>query len=164
VTLALRAAGAGDFEAILALNAESVRFLSPLDAARLAALDREAALHLVACDAGAVVAFLLAFREGADYDSENYRWFAARFRRFLYVDRVVVSAARQAGGLGTQLYAALFAGARAAGVATIVCEIDVEPPNPTSQRFHARLGFREVGTQRVAGGAKRVSMQALELA
>lgn len=163
MTLALRAASERDFATILALNAESVRFLSPLDAGRLAALHREAALHLVACDGDAVAAFLLAFREGAAYDSENYRWFATRYARFLYVDRVVVSGAQQGRGLGARLYAALFDFARAAGVATIVCEIDAEPPNPGSQRFHARFGFREVGSQRVAGGAKRVSMQALAL-
>jgi predicted GNAT superfamily acetyltransferase len=164
VTLALRAARAEDAEAILALNAESVHFLSPLDAARLAALQREAALQLVACEGGAVVAFLLAFREGADYDSENYRWFAARRARFLYVDRVVVSAALQGRGVGARLYAALLDFARAEGLGTVVCEIDADPPNPASQRFHARFGFREVGTQHVAGGRKRVSMQALELA
>jgi hypothetical protein len=160
----LRRACERDFPAILSLNAESVHFLSPLDAPRLAQLHREAALHLVACCGGEIAAFLLAFREGAHYDSENYRWFAARYSRFLYVDRVVVSAAHRGARIGDRLYAALFEHARASGVSTIVCEVDLDPPNPVSQRFHARRGFHEVGTQRVAGGAKRVSMQRLELA
>ena len=159
MTLALRAAHPGDFAAILALNAESERFLSPLAAARLAALHGEAAFHVVACDGAAVVAFLLAFREGAAYDSENYRWFAARYPRFLYVDRVVVSEKQQGRRIGAQLYDALFALARRQGVATIVCEVDAEPPNPTSQRFHARFGFREVGTQWLADVRKQVSLQ-----
>jgi predicted GNAT superfamily acetyltransferase len=164
LSLILRGATRDDFPAILALNAESVHFLSPLDEARLAALHREAALHLVARTGDEVVAFLLAFRESAEYDSENYRWFAARYARFLYVDRVVVSAAQRGARIGDRLYAALLEHARARGVATIVCEFDLEPPNPVSQGFHAKLGFREVGTQRVASGRKRVSMQALELA
>ncbi|MBM4384756.1 MAG: GNAT family N-acetyltransferase [Deltaproteobacteria bacterium] len=163
MSLVLRPAGPTDFSAILALNAESVHFLSPLDAVRLAALHREAALRLVACRANEVAAFLLAFREGAAYDSENYRWFAARYPRFLYVDRVVVSAAQRGQRIGDALYAALFAHARESEVSTVVCEYDLDPPNPASQRFHAKHGFREVGTQLVAGGKKRVSMQLLEL-
>jgi len=31
-------------------------------------------------------------------------------------------------------------------------------------RFHGTLGLREVGTQRVAGGRRRVSLQALPIA
>jgi predicted GNAT superfamily acetyltransferase len=163
LTLALRAANEADFPAILALNDESVHFLSPLDDARLAALHAEAALHQVAVDAGEIAAFLIALREGAKYDSENYRWFAARYLRFLYVDRVVVGAAHRGKQLGARLYEALFAFARASEVSTIACEYDVDPPNPAAQRFHARLAFREIGTQVVAGGKKRVSLQLLEL-
>jgi predicted GNAT superfamily acetyltransferase len=47
-------------------------------------------------------------------------------------------------------------------VPVIVCEFDIEPPNPASQRFHARQGFREVGRQSIEGG-KVVSMQACEV-
>ena len=65
-----------DFPAILALNAESVHFLSPLDAPRLQRLHAQAAYHRIVTAGGGVAAFLLAFREGADYDSPNYRWFA----------------------------------------------------------------------------------------
>jgi predicted GNAT superfamily acetyltransferase len=91
----LREAVADDFPAILTLNAESVDFLSPLDAPRLQHLHAQAAYHRVVVVQGAVVAFLLAFREGADYDSPNYRWFARHDPRFLYIDRVVVAAARR---------------------------------------------------------------------
>jgi len=159
----LRDASPADFAAILALNEEAVHLLSPLDAKQLGALHAEAALHRVAIVAGEIAAFLLALREGAKYESENYRWFAARYPRFLYVDRVVVSAAQRGRQLGARLYESLFAFARADGLTRIVCEYDVDPPNLASQRFHARFGFREVATQRVAGGKKRVSLQLLEL-
>jgi len=65
----IRPAIAADFPAILALNAALVHFLSPLDAARLRLLHAQAAYHRVAEIDGGVVAFLLAFREGAAYDS-----------------------------------------------------------------------------------------------
>src|SRR5262245_46506291 len=94
----LRNATPDDFTAILALNEEAVALLSPLSAARLAALHHAAAWHRIVEDAGAVLAFLLAFREGAAYDSPNYQWFARHFARFLYIDRVVVAPARRTSG------------------------------------------------------------------
>jgi predicted GNAT superfamily acetyltransferase len=159
----IRAAGAEDFAAILALNEESVHFLSPLDEARLQALHARAAYHRVVEIDGRVVAFLLALREGADYDSPNYRWFAQRYAQFLYIDRVVVGAAQQGRGLGARLYEDLFAFARANNAAQVTCEFDVDPPNPASAGFHARFGFREVGTQWLGGSNKQVSLQARSL-
>jgi predicted GNAT superfamily acetyltransferase len=160
----LRDATSADFPVILALNEAFVSVLSPLDAARLARLHAQAALHRVIEQDGRIEAFLLVFREGADYDSPNYRWFAQRHARFLYVDRIVVAADTQARGAGTQLYRDVYALASRDGVPLITCEFDIEPPNPTSARFHARLGFREVGRQRLDGGSKTVSLQALDVA
>lgn len=148
-----------DFPALLALNEESVAVLSPLDRPALASLHAAAARHRVAEIGGEVAAFLLVLREGADYASPNYRWFAANYDRFLYVDRVVVSGAHQGRGLGRRLYDDLFDWARREGFERIACEFDVEPPNEASRRFHVGYGFREVGSQRVAGGKKRVSLQ-----
>ena len=156
----IRDAATHDFPAILALNAESVHFLSPLDEARLLRLHAQAAWHRVVEIDGAVAAFLLVLRDGADYDSPNYRWFAQRHARFLYIDRIVVAADRQGRGLAAMLYDDLFAFAKTAGVETLTCEFDLDPPNPASAKFHARYGFREVGTQWLGGGKKQVSLQA----
>jgi predicted GNAT superfamily acetyltransferase len=159
----LRDATAADFPAILALNAESVRFTSPLAEARLRALHAQAACHRVFEIDGAAIAFLLALREGADYDSPNYRWFAQRYGEFLYIDRVVVGSAWQGRGIGALLYEDLFVFAQASGVAQVTCEFDLQPPNPASAGFHARFGFRQVGTQWLDGGKKQVSLQARPL-
>lgn len=161
---AIRGATAADHSAILALNLASEALLSPMDATRLVQLDGEAAYHRVAADAAAnaddnVAAFLLAFREGADYDSVNYRWFAARYDRFLYVDRIAVCDTQQGRGLGAALYADLFAFARDQGTPRIVCEYYSVPLNEASQRFHARQGFKEVGSQWLPGSGKQVSFQ-----
>jgi predicted GNAT superfamily acetyltransferase len=155
----IRDAVESDFPFLLALNAESEQFLSPLDLSGLHRLNTMAALHRVVATPDAVVAFLLALREGADYGSVNYRWFAERYPRFLYVDRVVVAAAQQGNRLGARLYDDLFAFAATSGIASVTCEFDIDPPNPASRRFHARYGFREVGRQWVAGGKKQVSLQ-----
>lgn len=154
----LRDATSDDTPALLALNAASVEVLSPLDATRLQHLLAQAAACRVVDIAGHVRAFVLLFRERADYDSENYRWFDARYPRFLYVDRVVVDAAHRGEGLGARLYSEVFALARAERVPVVTCEFDVDPPNPVSERFHARNGFEEVTRQRLASG-KQVSLQ-----
>jgi predicted GNAT superfamily acetyltransferase len=160
----LRDATPADFPAILALNEAFVSVLSPLDDARLRRLHAQAALHRVIEQDGRIEAFLLVLREGADYDSPNYRWFAQRYARFLYVDRIVVAADTHERGAGTQLYRDAYALASRDQVPFMTCEFDVEPPNPASERFHARLGFREVGRQQLHGGRKTVSLQALDVA
>lgn len=157
--LLIRDATAADHPAILALNQRYVELLSPLDAGRLARLDAQAAYHRVVDDGGCIAAFLLAFREGADYDSPNYQWFAAREPRFLYVDRVVVDGIAQGRGLGAALYRDLFAFAAAQDVARIACEFYSRPPNEASRRFHAGFGFRAVGRQWLPDVRKEVSLQ-----
>jgi len=162
--LKARPATAADFDAILVLNEESVAALSHLTVERLSALHAQAALHRVVEDDGAVVAFMLALRENAEYDSPNFQWFFTRYDRFLYVDRIVVSRNARARGAGTLLYRELFEFAAASSVDLVTCEYDLDPPNPRSRRFHARFGFAKVGRQRLAGNGKHVSLQAARVA
>lgn len=159
----IRNADKGDFDSILALNQEAVHFTSPMDLARLTHLDTQSAYHRVIELDGEVVAFLLALREGADYPNPNYGWFSERLDSFLYVDRIVIASTQQGKRLGQALYDDLFAYAKQKGIGQIACEFDVEPPNPVSQKFHARYGFSEMGTRWVAGGSKRVSLQVATL-
>lgn len=159
----IRDARPGDLEQILRLNGSSVQFLSPLTSGRLRGLHAAAAYHRVMDQDSAVQAFLLALREGAAYDSPNYRWFSDRFDRFLYIDRIVVSEAWRGQGIARLLYEDLFSFARRENAGLVVCEFDVDPPNEPSCRFHERFGFEEVGTQRVGPNLKRVSLQAVSL-
>lgn len=108
-------------------------------------------------------AFLIAFDERANYSSENFRWFQRHFKRFVYVDRVVVSPAHRGKGLAKMLYADLFAAVRTAGQSRVVCEINFDPPNPASDAFHAALGFVEVGHAILAGKGKVVRYLACDL-
>lgn len=159
----VRDISARDAATVLALNLESEAVLSPMDAARYAHLLAQSSYARVVEGDGAVVAFLLAFREGADYDSPNYAWFTQRYDAFLYVDRVVVARSHQGRGLGRVLYDDLFAFARGEGMPCITCEFDIEPPNEASRRFHARYGFEEVGVQTLPKG-NRVSLQRAPIA
>jgi predicted GNAT superfamily acetyltransferase len=140
-----------------------VQYLSPLTPESLQWLHDAAAYHRVVVDGGEIAAFLLALREGSMYESLNYRWFARHYDRFLYIDRVVVASQSRGTGIGRLLYADVFAIAGRSQVAHVTCEYDIDPPNEASRRFHEGLRFREVGTQSVAAGKKRVSLQAVAL-
>ena len=160
----IRPAEPGDYPEILALNEEWVQATSPLDERALADLHGQAAYHRVAELDGRVVSFLLAIGPGQPYQSLNYTWFAARYDEFLYIDRVVVAGAHQRRGVGAALYDDAAAFAAAGGFRRLVCEVNIEPPNPGSDALHAGRGFVEVGTQWVADGTKRVSLRELVVA
>lgn len=162
-SLVIRPAVKDDYPAILELNESLVHFLSPMDEAKLSHLHEESELLYVAELSGNVEAFALCIREGKDYDSVNYTWFSEHYPQFLYVDRIVVSNNAQGKGLGAALYKQVINHAQETGVSHVTAEIDILPPNPGSLVFHEKFGFKEVGQQAVAGGKKRVSLQAVEI-
>jgi hypothetical protein len=155
----LREYEAEDAAAVLRLNAESVAVLSPLNTDRLQLLAGMCSLRLVAVGPAGVIGFVMGFTDGAAYDSVNYRWFAARYKRFLYLDRMVVAPSFRGCGVGRAFHAAALEYAVASGLDGLVGEIDVDPPNPESLAYHERLGFVEVGRQTLPSG-KTVSMRA----
>ncbi len=155
----LRDAGPDDFDAICALNAAEVQHTSAMDLNQLRELDALSTYHKVALSHGVVSAFLLAMTEGAPYRNDNYEWFSRRYPKFLYVDRIVVSAASRGLRLGSILYEDLFNHARAQGIPLVACEYNLVPPNEPSRLFHDKFGFEEQGTQWLGNGAKQVSLQ-----
>lgn len=145
-----------DLPELLTMNNAAVPNVNELDAARLTELVDLAAQALVATDGDALLGFVLTMAEDTAYDSVNYQWFAARYPRFRYVDRVVVAEPGRGAGTGTALYKAVFENA-APGV-PVTCEVNVRPPNEGSLRFHRRHGFVEVGRQDTEGGTKTVAL------
>src|ERR1700730_4943183 len=138
---------------LLALNNTHAQELSWLEPERLQHLVFQAFL---ARRIGNLDAFLLASDQDADYDSPNFLWFRARYPRFVYVDRIVVAASARGRGCARRLYQDLFKQAGRAGHEHVVCEVNISPPNPASDAFHAAFGFVEVGTASVYGGSKMV--------
>ncbi|MCQ2271569.1 MAG: GNAT family N-acetyltransferase [Bacteroidales bacterium] len=156
----IRAAEERDYDFILKTNLDNVKVLSPMNAERLQWLAGMAELFLVAEVDGKAAAFLMALREGANqYDSENYRWFSARYDSFLYVDRIVIAEPYRNMGIGTKLYQAVFDHAKKQNVSFVTCEVDTIPYNEISLNFHKKMGFREVGTQFVKLNCVTVSLQ-----
>lgn len=144
-----RAIGDQDVAWILALNAQNEEATSPLDAARLRLMLGDA-FHARAVNAAD--GFIIPFDQSSAYDSENYKWFRERYPRFVYVDRIVISASARRGGLARVLYTEVFDAARRAGRQTVGGEVNVDPPNPASDAFHDSLGFVEVGRATISNG------------
>jgi uncharacterized protein len=143
----------GDLDAILALNNDHARELSWLEPEKLEHLVGEAFLAL---RAPRFEAFMLAFDQDADYGSENFLWFKARYPRFAYVDRVAVAAEARGQGLARAFYEALVDRARSSDHTLVTAEVNSDPPNPGSDAFHAAMGFEEVGSAAVYGGQRSV--------
>jgi predicted GNAT superfamily acetyltransferase len=158
----VRSAVASEYEAICVLNLAEVRHTSPMDAERVATLGNLSCYFKVACVDGGVSAFLLAMCSGALYENDNFSWFARKYTRFIYIDRVVVSSVYRGRRLGSLLYEDLFRYAREKAIPLVTCEYNIVPPNEPSRLFHDKFGFREQGTQWVANGTKQVSLQVAE--
>jgi uncharacterized protein len=133
-----------DLGAMLAINNAAYPAMNLLDEAALAAIVEACVYARVADDDDGVAAFLLGLPPGADYDSDNFRWFSARYDEFVYVDRIAVHPRAQSRGLGGALYDDMAAWAHGR-YPCILAEVNLAPPNPGSQRFHDRHGFVAVG-------------------
>lgn len=163
MTFSIRSLVPADLPLLLALNNAAVPAVNKLDASALAVLVEHSHLAVaVVHDDSADIAlgFAILFVAGADYESENYRWFSARSTDFLYVDRIVVADGYRGQGLGQVLYDAIFGAARRERLSEVLCEVNLEPPNPGSLAFHDRLGFSEVGQLSTKGDTVVVSLLA----
>ena len=134
-----------------------------MDLARLAELHALACYSKVIVDSGVVSAFVLAMSQDAHYANDNFAWFAARYPRFVYVDRIVVALGARGRRFGSVLYEDLFRYARTQAMPLIACEYNIVPPNEPSRRFHARFGFEERGTRWLANSRQQVSLQVATL-
>jgi len=160
---ALRDYDERDLDRLVAVNDAAYPAVPLTPAAELAELIGMSSV-VVVVDDGSAAGFVLGMPPGLGYQSENYLFFSSRAREqgtsFVYVDRIVLAAHLRGRGLGPQLYAAVFAEARKVGADEVLCEVNIEPPNPGSLAFHSRLGFVEIGRQSTKGGANLVSLLA----
>ena len=144
-----RAATVADWTGIVALNNAEVPKVGPLAVDDAERYLRVAEILVADAEPGnerpGPVALLVLMTEGADYDSPNYEWFAARYPRFEYVDRIVVRDDRAGTGIGRALYDLAVARTVEAGRPVLTAEVNLEPLNDGSLAFHRTYGFAEVG-------------------
>ena len=138
-----------DLQRVLEINNANTPGVSELTFAELES-DLNNSLHALAIvnEHGEVCAFCITFDPGAPDAGANHRWFAERYRSFVYLDRIAIDSNHQNRGLGALLYQAVEQHMlESAEHSLLCCEVNLEPPNPGSLRFHNRLGFTEVGQQ-----------------
>jgi predicted GNAT superfamily acetyltransferase len=143
-----------DLPPVLSLNKAHAKETSALDEDSLAAL-LGMAFYARGIDRGAT-AFLIALDHNAAYENPNFAWFNASRQPFVYIDRVVVAESARGRGIAKLLYMDLFVAAKRAGHNRVVCEVNIDPPNPASNAFHVAMGFNEVGEAIIHNGTRIV--------
>jgi predicted GNAT superfamily acetyltransferase len=136
-----------DVARVLEINNANTPGVSELTMSELET-DIKNCLHALAIDNehGEVCAFCITFAPDAPDAGANHRWFADRFESFVYLDRIAIDPAYQNLGLGVLLYQSVEQQMIASAQHSLLCcEVNLEPPNPGSLRFHHRIGFTEVG-------------------
>ena len=136
-----------DLARVLEINNANTPGVSELTFAELE-LDLHSSLHALAIDneLGEVCAFCITFDPDALDAGDNHRWFVERYKSFVYLDRIAIDSNHQNRGLGALLYQSVEQHMlKSAEHSLLCCEVNLEPPNPGSLRFHQRIGFTEVG-------------------
>jgi predicted GNAT superfamily acetyltransferase len=146
--------------AMLALNNEFAVETSLLSAASMQELIASSFYVRVA---GKTEAFCIALDQSAHYKNPNFDWFLQRYRRFVYIDRVVVATRARGQGIARKMYSDLTIAAKNADHTVLCCEVNVDPPNVASDRFHEAFGFEEVGQAFLAERAKTVRYLSLSI-
>ena len=138
----LRPFQTGDTASVLALNAACQPEVGLMDSAKLTRFVEQAPYLKVVEDEGkTVVAFLVGLTEDVDYASPNFGWFVEHMDSFAYIDRIAVAEQARGAGIGPMLYHDFEAWAASVGRPSLCAEVNVEPPNPRSVRFHEIFGF-----------------------
>jgi predicted GNAT superfamily acetyltransferase len=162
MALAIRDVREHELDAVLALNNTAGRSILVLDAVQLRYFYDHADYFRVAEIDGHLAGFLIALRDGSDYNSPNYRWFREHYPSFVYIDRIVIANAYRRHGLGRIFYCDVnsFAEVR---VPLLTCEVFLEPVDDVVVLFHGTYGFQEVGQQRMGEHGPQVSLLAKDL-
>ena len=137
-----------DFDTIWQLNQAAVDAVSSVTRDQMLTLVGMSRDVLVVDSGRQIVGFCNTFNPGVDYHSVNYRWFSERDQEFVYLDRIVIAETARNRGLGAQLYDEVECRMRrSGGPYVLACEVNFNPPNEGSLRFHRRIGFVPVGYQ-----------------
>ncbi len=109
----------------------------------------------VCLDSEILLGFLMVFGSHANYSNEHFDWFKKRFKRFLYIDRLVTRAENQRRGVAERLYQNLFKYGKGK-YPMMVGEINVE--NTPSLRFNEKMGFKVIDSFFDSNGNENVAV------
>ena len=143
----IRALTLDDIEAMWAINEEGLPGTGQVSHDELASLLNLASFSMGVFEDGHLLGFVICLPPSTAYGSLNYAWFNQRYEAFLYVDRIAVAEAHRNEGIGSMLYELVVRHAGEQNI-PVAAEVNLQPPNPGSVRFHHRFGFEEVGVLR----------------
>jgi predicted GNAT superfamily acetyltransferase len=133
-----------DFSKVLEINNSNVPAVGELTLEKLHYLV-EHSLHALVVEYHTICGFCITFAPNAPYDSVNYQWFQDSYSDFVYLDRIAFNHEAQGKGFGKLLYSYIEQSMSTGVPRHLCCEVNTEPPNPGSLRFHQSIGFEEVG-------------------
>lgn len=151
-SICIREIRCADLAAVLAINSEAQPAVSHLDAGTATALIFMTSIAWVADLGGRVAGYQIGFLPESGYDGQDFEWFKQRRGSFIYVDQIAIASSFRGQGVGHSLYEALGRWAVGHSCPMIICEVNVEPPNPGSLAFHKTCGFAEIGRLSVLDG------------
>ena len=151
-----------ELDSVLALNNAAGPTILPFDQSRLRHFFESAGYFRVAERDGTLAGFMIGVGSEDGHDSSNFRWFAERYERFFYIDRIVVASRRRGGGVGRAFYADAQSYAELR-YPLLACEVFLDTANDPSLPdpallFHGSFGFREVGQQMMPETGLRAAM------
>ena len=133
-----------DIDAMWAINEQGLPGTGKVSKEEIAKLLGFSSLSVGAYDQGELLGFVICLPPKTGYGSLNYAWFNEHYDSFVYVDRIAVAKKQRNKGVGSVLYNHVVSYSKQHG-APVAAEVNREPPNPGSMRFHHRFGFEEVG-------------------
>ena len=140
-----RALSQNDVDSIWEINEQGLPGTGQVSKPEISDLLDLSTLSLGCFSGETLIGFVICLSPGTSYHSLNYAWFNQNFDSFIYVDRIAVSEEQRNEGIGTILYEKVIAYSAKQQI-PVAAEVNLEPPNPGSMRFHHRFEFEEVGT------------------
>ena len=139
-----RALTQNDVESIWLINEQGLPGTGQVSKQEVSDLLKLSTLSLGAFKNEKLLGFVLCLSPKTTYSSLNYAWFNKKYEDFIYVDRIAVSPVQRDEGIGSKLYEEVIFYSQENNT-PIAAEVNLNPPNPGSMRFHKRFGFEEVG-------------------
>lgn len=140
----IRNLASANIEAIWAINEQGLPGTGRVSEQEVSDLLQFSSLSVGMFDGNELLGFVICLPPGTRYGSLNYQWFNDHYNAFVYVDRIAVSTLHRNQGVGTKLYDAVVAYSKEKNI-PIAAEVNLNPPNPGSIRFHERFNFEQVG-------------------
>ena len=138
------ALSASDIDAMWAINEQGLPGTGRVSKEEIGRLLEFSSLSVGVFDQSELLGFVICLPPNTAYGSLNYAWFNEHYDSFVYVDRIAVAEEKRNRGVGSSLYNHVVSYSEQHRV-PIAAEVNRNPPNPGSMRFHHRFDFEEVG-------------------